>query len=433
MMRSQWFSRRYLSTVAIGALIALLVQGPKPTSAQERVQVATPDRAVTPALAEVYAVGGAAGTGWEEFSAIDEMSFDGAGNLYLLDRQAKRVVVVTPAGALLRTHELQGGGPGEFRNPMSIAVTPDGALSVFDVGHMGFIHFDGDGRFVEQKAHDLSLGLPLEGMIADRNGGLLFSGPSISLDGSATDEEGVRPIRRVARTSGAGSTAYAAWDYPRPQSDVTAGGGGMQMRITEGQVAFAPELLFAVLPGGDLVVSDSIGYELKIVGPSGGIQRVLSRAIPPQRTTRADREAYREERLARAAGSGSGGPRVMVLGNPSGGSSGGSGQFEMGEDAMRQMIEQMLEQTTYAEIRPVVVGLATDWEGRIWIERAGRRYGEVGPIDLIDSAGDYLGTIPADGVRLPGAFGPDGLMAYVELDEFDVPSVVVRRLPDPVR
>jgi hypothetical protein len=31
--------------------------------------------------------------------------------------------------------------------------------------------------------------------------------------------------------------------------------------------------------------------------------------------------------------------------------------------------------------------------------------------------------------EIPSAFGPDGLAAYVELDELDVPTVVVRRLP----
>ena len=31
------------------------------------------------------------------------------------------------------------------------------------------------------------------------------------------------------------------------------------------------------------------------------------------------------------------------------------------------------------------------------------------------------------------AFGPDGLVAFVEIDELDVPMVIVKRLPDEVR
>ena len=34
---------------------------------------------------------------------------------------------------------------------------------------------------------------------------------------------------------------------------------------------------------------------------------------------------------------------------------------------------------------------------------------------------------------MPDAFGPDGLAVFIELDEFDVASVVVRRLPVEVR
>ena len=39
-----------------------------------------------------------------------------------------------------------------------------------------------------------------------------------------------------------------------------------------------------------------------------------------------------------------------------------------------------------------------------------------------------MGTLPADGIQVPDAFGPDGLMAYVETGELDVPVVRVIRL-----
>ncbi len=34
---------------------------------------------------------------------------------------------------------------------------------------------------------------------------------------------------------------------------------------------------------------------------------------------------------------------------------------------------------------------------------------------------------------MPVAFGPDGLAAWVELNELDVPAVIVRRLSEEVR
>ena len=49
-------------------------------------------------------------------------------------------------------------------------------------------------------------------------------------------------------------------------------------------------------------------------------------------------------------------------------------------------------------------------------------------IDVWSPDGRYVGTLPPDGLRTPDAFGPDGLMAYVELDEMEVPTVRVVRL-----
>ena len=58
---------------------------------------------------------------------------------------------------------------------------------------------------------------------------------------------------------------------------------------------------------------------------------------------------------------------------------------------------------------------------------------EDGPIDVLTAEGEYIGTYRAAATKMPDAFGPDGLAAFIELDEFEVPSVVVRRLPVGVR
>jgi hypothetical protein len=36
-------------------------------------------------------------------------------------------------------------------------------------------------------------------------------------------------------------------------------------------------------------------------------------------------------------------------------------------------------------------------------------------------------------MELPAAFGPEGLVAFIERDELDVPTVVVKRLPAVLR
>ena len=85
----------------------------------------------------------------------------------------------------------------------------------------------------------------------------------------------------------------------------------------------------------------------------------------------------------------------------------------------------------YPEI-PVLRSLSTTWEGRIWVQRRGDEPGSPGPIDVLTGDGRYVGTFAAD-AKVPDAFGPNGMAAFVEFDEFDVARVVARRLPAPVR
>ena len=87
-----------------------------------------------------------------------------------------------------------------------------------------------------------------------------------------------------------------------------------------------------------------------------------------------------------------------------------------------------IEDMTFADEIPVIDGIAVDWEDRIWIERTGENGQGPGPIDILTVAGRYLGTLPADGLRTPLAFGPGGLAAFVELDDYEVQTVRVVRL-----
>ena len=76
----------------------------------------------------------------------------------------------------------------------------------------------------------------------------------------------------------------------------------------------------------------------------------------------------------------------------------------------------------------MLYGLKVDWEDRIWVERRGPTGDDDGPTDIVTPDGGYIGTLPPDGLRTPDAFGPDGFMAYIELDDLDVPTVRVVRL-----
>jgi hypothetical protein len=79
------------------------------------------------------------------------------------------------------------------------------------------------------------------------------------------------------------------------------------------------------------------------------------------------------------------------------------------------------------------MNLRTGWSGKIWALRRGEEPTVPGSLDVLTPAGQYVGTFPSGALDLPAAFGPEGLVAFLELDEFDVPTVVVQRLPAVLR
>ena len=52
---------------------------------------------------------------------------------------------------------------------------------------------------------------------------------------------------------------------------------------------------------------------------------------------------------------------------------------------------------------------------------------------VLGPEGRYIGTFAPEETTLPGAFGPAGLVAFVETDEYDVATIVVKRLLEAVR
>jgi hypothetical protein len=109
------------------------------------------------------------------------------------------------------------------------------------------------------------------------------------------------------------------------------------------------------------------------------------------------------------------------------------GTRTLGQDQIREMQKEQLRNQGFHPEIPVVERLRVTPRGTIWLERATVGPDDDGPIDVFTSAGRYLGTVAADGVRIPTAFGPDGLAAYVDRDELDVPTIRVVRLPEEVR
>jgi hypothetical protein len=368
------------------------------------------------------------------------VAFDGAGNLHIFDPQNFRVVVVSPTGTFIREIGTRGEGPGELRSPAGFAVMRDGTVAIADVGQRSFLLFDRNGVYQRSVTFATGNVVTLGALAADpRGGSVVSSGRRIVMmqgqggpggrAGGMTPPTG-RPIMRFPLAEGStGREIHSAWEPPReeqtPQT-ITSGRatfaiGGLRQR------AFEPQLFSAVLADGSVVVSDSSAYALKVLGPDGGIRRVYQRPIRPRPVTAAMQRAEKERRLEEIESGG--GPRIQIAtAGP-----GGAGPAPISQSQIDQMMRQNIDQLDFYPELPVVTGLAAGWTGKIWVARRGSEVDGPGPIDVLSSAGEYIGTLAASAQGLPRAFGPDGLVAFVETDQFEVVNVVVRRLPAELR
>ena len=101
-------------------------------------------------------------------------------------------------------------------------------------------------------------------------------------------------------------------------------------------------------------------------------------------------------------------------------------------EPVRRRLEEFVNGWELAGEVPVVRSLKADREGRLWVERAGEEITPDGlaggPIDVVSPEGDYVGTYPAGSLPMPAAFGPGGLLAFLETDSLGAITIVVRRL-----
>ncbi len=381
-----------------------------------------PDVMLTAVTEPVYTVGKPAGEDWELLGRVASLAFDDGGSLYLFDAVAQRIVVVGPDGQFAGFAGGPGEGPGEFDNASAMALLPGGRIAVFEFGLPGtFEILEADGTYVESVQVDITKAAPAAKAEPLPDGRLISTGgPRVSM-ARAPDQDGeVAPPGRRAMDifplDGADPGAfYYAWGPPPAKGDSTT------VQLEEGmmftlppQTALEPGLHWAVLADGRIAIADSIGYQVKLVTPDGADAGRIERPIEPLTVTEAVRDAVRAAARADLEGAASLGVTAAY-------------ETAM-PPALREAMERGIEEMTFPNEIPVVAGLAADREGRLWIERSGLDGVADGPIDIVTPDGGYVGTLAPDGPRLPNAFGPGGLMAYLVEDDMGAQTVRVVRL-----
>ncbi len=388
--------------LAVGIIFGL---GSPALQAQEVIELPSRDTNIEPEFEEVYRVGSLDGADWEVFSRVSAVGFSQSGDLYVMDDQGGRIVLVSREGEFVRQFGRIGDGPGEFaantNTAIGFTVLRDGRTVVFDGGHSAFQVFAPHGEFersVRMPGSSLYLIRTLapardgQNVITTSVGTFGIGGPA---DGS---EQPFRPVYRLVLTGDEAvqDTVIRAW---RPRGDASG---------------FRPALAARALPDGSLVYTDSSAYAIKVATRNGELVRVLTRPFRPARVTDRIKDEEIERQLVENEERWASSDHRLA-----------AARLELGLRRIKNM-------EFYHEI-PVVRSLRTSWEGTIWVRRRGDEPASDGPIDLLTPDGRYIGTYVTGATEMPDAFGPGGLAAFIELDEFDVASVVVRRLPTDVR
>lgn len=410
------------------------------------------DRPLAAELEEVYRAGGLDAAEWAFFADSAQVVFDAAGNLFVLDRAAGHVVVIDPQGRLARTVGRMGQGPGEFTMMMDLVVWRDGRTGVSDLGHAAIQIYTPEGGFERMVKMASGQGPAAmftgarTGLKADPRGNALIApgppaamgrmaeliggalGEDLEVPDAAVDERGLERLGLDGDVVSA-TPILQGWRVPREEAselnvdDIEEFADG----LTGGIRHLEPGFHWDLLADGGIAWSDSSGYAIKVATPEGEVIDVLSRPLSPEAVTERIREgtiAYTLLMLKEQFEKQLQDPELAGL---------LEGAGDMMPNLMKTMQEQVEKQGFYHEV-PVVRGVSATWDGTLWIQRRGEEaWDDEGPIDVFGVDREYLGTLAAGAPGMPAAFGPDGLVAYWEFDEMDMPTIVVKRLPVAVR
>ena len=395
--------RALVGTAAVACLIG--PRGVPAATAQEVIELPAEDRRIEADFEELYRVGSMQGDDWDTFGGVAAVAFDATGNLYVLDGQAARITVVDLQGGLVRRIGRVGEGPGEFSDGgiWAFTVLGDGRIAVYDNERSSFVLFGPDGEYERN--------VPLGGASWAIIGGL-------QADPAAASVISTLEVGHLGRTPSPGGDAAApshrpVMRYVLSGDEVLRDTAALGWKPPGDPEAFAPVLSAGALPDGGVAFTDSSGYAVRIADAGGEVYRVLTRPFRPVPVTEAFKTAYVERELDALVDAAEGGDEFMAR----------YAEFRRGE----------LESMKYYHEVPVVRTLRTSPAGTIWVRRRGEEPESNGPIDLITADGRYLGSFATGATRMPAAFGPDGLAAFIETNDLDVQTVVVKRLPPGVR
>jgi hypothetical protein len=316
------------------------------------------------------------------FAAVDGLvGADAAGDLYVLDNDAHRVVVFDSTGEFVRAMGREGGAPDEFRMVLGFSVSADGTANLFDFGKRGIMRFGPDAQVLDV------VSVPTD----YRGGAFHLESGVLTIPRQLQGEAG--PISVLSRIAGSDTSRLAGLPAMQGRPIELASCG---MAFSGMAPMFTPTLRWTTR-GPRTAVATAAEYDVLVLEGSALIRRIRREITPTTATT-----ALAVQDV---------GPGMQVR------TEGGVRRCDPLE---------VVEQRGIADVMPAVSRLALDPAGRLWVER-GHVRGETAPIDVFDADGDYLGTLPA-GTPFPVAFLSPGRLVSIDVDDLDVSRLVIHRI-----
>lgn len=304
-----------------------------------------------------------------------------SGHVYAIDWNSPRLIAFDRAGTYLGGFGREGGGPGEFRNPVATFLEPDGTLAVWDAGRSVISRWSPAGELLGEEP------APAQ-----------YWGPGFAVDGETvttvtTDEgpSGTTMVQRLTAVSPDGERTL--YELPIELGMMRVGGGAMPA-----PKVFAPSLTWAAQEGQVYVLN---GPEYRIdVYEKGELVSIIRRDVPPIPVTR--------EMAVEAVASGPG-PYAAFM------------------RRANLTAEQIVASVGHEEVVSTVQALSVDPASRLWVTRT---TDGIRPalIDIIGPGGEYQGTLEAPG--FPVAFlSPSEFVALQVDEDTGVVRLVLYRLP----
>lgn len=363
--------------------------------------VATADMALELTTDTLYVAGGdPIDTAGHFFGKVSAMGFDGMGRLHVLDPDRYEVTTWDQHGRIVSRFGSRGEGPHEFSVPRYAYVLEDGSVMVIDIGHSSMLLFASGGSY------ERSVRLVTSGAVPGKRA-VLAGDRIIGEDDYWMMREGADSRALFAYTIGDDSvTAEPYYQAYRPPADMAG-------------LALLPQVRIAPLPCGRIAIADDSEYLVRIISPMGSAEADIRRPVQPLPVTESAMAAERERRMGETT------VRDLERGLREMRAVTGIAVSSVNMEQVLAQSHARLADLQFADEVPVIHSLNTDWDDRLWITRSSPT-GASGPIDLMYDDGRYEGTIT--GARTPDAFGPDGLVAYVNTHELGTQSVVVVRI-----